>query len=652
MKNVGFLRGAVLLALVVVCCCATVRGADWPHYRGINRDGKTTERIESWPPKEIWRASIGQGYSAVTVSDGRVYAMGWASNQDTVYCFDEASTGNNPTPLWTQPYSCGTSPGGSQYEGTRGTPTVHSNEVYTFSHEGRLSCFERVDGTPLWNKSVTGGRPGWGYGSSVLIEGDLAIVNVRENGVAVYKTHPGTHDFAWQTPNRGAGYATPFAFTRGSDRTIVVFGGEYAAGIDPADGSRRWWFRFRQGMADPIIHDDKLWVSSGYNNGGCRVVNLGSGELTVDEPDEWSSTAMKNKENCGVFHDGHVYGPSEGGGLRCVEFATGTIKWKSGDHGKYFGTESSLILADDQLVVMNGSTGGNNGDLVVIEATPATYTEVYRTNDILGDKTRTTPTLANGILYHRNHAGTLVAYSVRPPPAPEMDVERDGVPIADESTDTVAQSEPGVAQRLTFDIRNTGTADLTLSWGRWLISGWLNCGTSHQEPVSPVAPDGATTLVVDVTPSSEGRWSFNVSLDTNDDDENPYAWTVEGVATDDGDGDGMKDAWEITHFGGTNEPPLGDWDKDGFLNLYEYEAGTDPTNGASLLIVTDAAEDAGGGFVLGWQSVSGKYYAVRRWTDLTAASEVVVSNVPARPPVNRVTNDMNGPQEFFGVELE
>ena len=144
-------------------------GADWPHYRGINRDGKTTERIESWPPAEIWRASIGEGYSAVTVSDGRVYAMGWHDDQDIVFCFDEESAGNNPAPLWTNYYPCGT----VSFNGTRGTPTVHSNEVYTFSHEGRLTCFNKVDGTYLWHRFVTGSPGQWGFGCSVFVENGL-----------------------------------------------------------------------------------------------------------------------------------------------------------------------------------------------------------------------------------------------------------------------------------------------------------------------------------------------------------------------------------------------------------------------------------------------------------------------------------------------
>ena len=145
----------------ILFSAAIIDAGDWPCYRGPNKNGICSEGIEQWPPVEIWRASVGQGYSQVTVSEGRVYTAGWSStpsNQDTVYCFDEASTGTNPTPLWTQSYACGS----ISYQGTRATPTVDGNEVYMFSHAGRLSVFNKANGTPLWNVTATSGSTGWG----------------------------------------------------------------------------------------------------------------------------------------------------------------------------------------------------------------------------------------------------------------------------------------------------------------------------------------------------------------------------------------------------------------------------------------------------------------------------------------------------------
>ena len=86
-----------LVAVAVASLLAAAASAgDWPRYRGANHDGVSSEGIDDWPPTEIWRASVGWGYSQATVVDGKVYTAGWASSQDTVYCFDEASVGNDP----------------------------------------------------------------------------------------------------------------------------------------------------------------------------------------------------------------------------------------------------------------------------------------------------------------------------------------------------------------------------------------------------------------------------------------------------------------------------------------------------------------------------------------------------------------------------
>jgi hypothetical protein len=49
-------------------------------------------------------------------------------------------------------------------------------------------------------------------------------------------------------------------------------------------------------------------------------------------------------------------------------------------------------------------------------------------------------------------------------------------------------------------------------------------------------------------------------------------------ATDDTDGDGLPDSWEIHFFGDLSQEATGDFDADGLTNLEEFCAGTDPTD--------------------------------------------------------------------------
>jgi len=649
-KAIRVLSLATHVVALLLCCCASVRGDDWPQWRGPNRNGISDETgwLVQWPPVENWRVDVGEGYSGVTVKDGRVYTMGWSSSEDTVLCLD-AATG---TQIWDHVYSIGS----VQYSGTRCTPTIDGDCVYTCSHRGHFYCLDRVTGAVLWDKKLSeANRNGsWGYASSPLVEGDLIILCVASGkGTAIDKNPP--HDIVWSNPStKTAQYSSPIAFTWNSQRLVALTSRDGLEVMNPLNGSILWSYSWPDGylISDPILYDgNKLFVTTAYGRGGAQI-QLNEGGTTTKL---WSNYSLDIHVGLPVLVGDYMYGfdgkVNGDRNLRCIDARDGSTEWSQKLTGFGAGT---VTAADGKIIVL-----GEGGQLTVINASPTGYDAEGRTPiDAGGDpEWWTVPTLADGNIYVRSHDGTLVSYRVGPAPAPEMDVEIDGVPIAAGTTNKVIQTQPGVAKRLTFDILNAGTAELTISYNpRFLIRNNTNCVTvAQQTPDTTVAAEDATALVVDVTPSSSGPWSFDVEVTSNDDDESSYGWTTEGMATDDQDGDGMRDSWEITHFGDTNAvggAPLEDWDKDGFLNRHEYEAGTDPTNAASRLIATEAAPARSDGVVVAWQSASNKQYAIRCWTSLVEASAIVASNIPATPPINRYTNDAGAPRGFYRIELE
>src|SRR2546426_957996 len=101
---VGRLTATLALLLTVA-----VAAADWPQFRGPNRDGVWNETgiIESFPQaglKISWRAPIGPGFSSPVVADGRVFVtdskVARPKASERVLCFD-ANTGKN---LWIHSY--------------------------------------------------------------------------------------------------------------------------------------------------------------------------------------------------------------------------------------------------------------------------------------------------------------------------------------------------------------------------------------------------------------------------------------------------------------------------------------------------------------------------------------------------------------------
>src|ERR1035437_2616896 len=92
-------RLPLVLSLILV---VSATAADWPQWRGPNRDGISSETglLTSWPsggPKIVWRISgLGVGYSSFSIVDGRMYTQGQRGKQEFVLALD-VKTGNK---LW------------------------------------------------------------------------------------------------------------------------------------------------------------------------------------------------------------------------------------------------------------------------------------------------------------------------------------------------------------------------------------------------------------------------------------------------------------------------------------------------------------------------------------------------------------------------
>jgi hypothetical protein len=121
----------------------------------------------------------------------------------------------------------------------------------------------------------------------------------------------------------------------------------------------------------------------------------------------------------------------------------------------------------------------------------------------------------------------------------------------------------------------------------------------------------------------------------------------------DADGDGMADAWEAIYLGGTGASPRSDADGDGSSNLQEYLAGTNPTNSASVLVITYCKTTAfGTKTAIVWQSVSNRNYYVQTAVDLKAGwFDSGMGLIPSiGTNTGRAFGHTNAPARFFRVQ--
>jgi outer membrane protein assembly factor BamB len=374
---------------------------DWPQFRGANRDGISRET--QWNPlalqggaKILWKAEVGEGYSAVSIKGDRLFAFGNKDNTDTIY----ALSLKDGKALWKHSYPCEA----GSYPGPRATPATDGKLVYSLSRVGLLLCLDAVTGEVKWNKNLMkefgAVNLGWGFSGSPVIKGDMLLVNAGEYGVVLNRN---TGAKVWSSPGGTGGYAAPVEFSSGGKERLALFSAKDLYGVDLETGVKLWSIPWKTSYdvnaADPIVSDGLMFISSGYNNAGAVIDVRGPAPIEV-----WKNKTMKNQFSSCVLINGFLYGFDGnvgGGSLKCMDFKTGVEKW-SQNIG--FG---SLSAAGNHLIALN-----ENGDLFIIKASPEKYEEVSSARKVLEKTCWTAPVLCRGVLYCRNSKGTLIALNL------------------------------------------------------------------------------------------------------------------------------------------------------------------------------------------------------------------------------------------------
>src|SRR5205809_6517090 len=121
--------------LLCAFCVCVVRSpaADWPQFRGPNRDGvsKETGLLKAWPtggPPLVWTfTNAGSGYSGPAIVGGRLYMAG--ARGDTEYLFAlDTKTGKE---FWATKIGPNFTWKGNQWNaGPSATPSVAGGTVY------------------------------------------------------------------------------------------------------------------------------------------------------------------------------------------------------------------------------------------------------------------------------------------------------------------------------------------------------------------------------------------------------------------------------------------------------------------------------------------------------------------------------------------
>ena len=403
----------LLPAIVLLCALAhqataqvTPSAANWPQWRGPNRDGisKETGLLKQWPeggPPLAWKATgAGGGYSSFAISNGKLYTMGLRGDREFVIAFDVA-TGKE---AWATPH--GAAFHNDQGDGPRGTPTVDGDRVYALGGNGDLSALDARTGKVVWTKNVLkefgASNITWGISESPLVLGDKLLVNAGGPGASIVALNKSNGAVIWKSQSDKAGYSSAIPLTLNGLTQVVFFTGQRAVGLDSKDGRLLWEYAKPANRvanaATPIARNNRVFISSDYGTGGGVV------EINPDNKAQevWFTRDMKNHHSSSVLIGDHLYGFSSSI-LTAMKFDTGEIAWRDRSVGK-----GSLVYADGRLYCFS-----ENGVMGLVEATPAGYVEKGRFRIEQGSlPTWTHPVVAGGRLYLRDQ-DTIYAYDVQ-----------------------------------------------------------------------------------------------------------------------------------------------------------------------------------------------------------------------------------------------
>jgi outer membrane protein assembly factor BamB len=384
--------------------------ADWPFFRGPDRDGMSREtdwsaEFSEDDPPIAWRRNVGIGASSMVVVGDRVFTMGSRneSEQDVIFALNVTDGSVAWEFAYSNPFE------GRMFEGgTAATPTADDGHLYTLGYNGEIHCLTIDEGKVVWKKNAIadfgGAQPRWKYSGSPLVEGNLVILDIGGNGNSTIALDKKTGKKVWGAGSDGAGYAPPIPFKHGDTTAVMVFKAKAMVALALADGNELWRIPWRTqydvNASSPFVVGDKFFISSGYPNGRGVLFQLGDGEPAK----LWQNDDIKTKMSSCVPYKGHVYAVSEKlGVLMCVDMADGKTAWSqrgAGQHG-------TLTIAGGKLVVLTDS-----GQLVICKATPEGYDRVSKVQ-ILDKRTWVNPVLPNGRIFCRDNIGNLVCLDVR-----------------------------------------------------------------------------------------------------------------------------------------------------------------------------------------------------------------------------------------------
>jgi len=393
-------RWIIAVALLVSAYPGRVRADDWPQWLGPNRDGVWREAgvVDRFPDHGLpikWRRPVALGYSGPAVASGRVYVMDYVARvgeptsdpvgrdglqgAERVLCL-AAETGEL---IWKHEYD---RPYSMSYPGTRCTPTVDQDRVYTLGAEGNLFCLDATNGRVIWSKDFAKNyrarTPLWGFASHPLVDGDALYCVVGGEGSVAVAFDKITGRELWRSLSAtDPGYCPPTMIEQEGQKQLLIWHAEALNSLDPLTGKVFWSvpLKPRAGMA--IAAPRKLGAFLFATGEYAAVL------LKLTDRSSAPNILWRGQARTGVYcvcstpfmQDTTIYGcDASTGALMGVRLEDGQRLWQTFEattgsaRGQLYGT--AFIVQHQGRFFLFSETG----DLIMARLSPQGYKEIGR----------------------------------------------------------------------------------------------------------------------------------------------------------------------------------------------------------------------------------------------------------------------------------
>ncbi len=413
---------------------ATATAADWPQWRGPNRDGHSadTSLLEKWPaggPKLTWSITsaetVGTGYGQIAVVGDKMYALGASTAKQTAKEFVTCLSASDGKKVWQQDLSTSAGKYADGWGGgPRSTPTVDGDSLYVLGATGDLVCLSTARGEVKWSKNLVkdfgGGIPNWGYSESPLVDGPNLICTPGGRGgmIALDKK---TGKTVWQCKEftDGAGYSSVIVADVGGVKQYVQQTMASGLGVRASDGKLLWKAgsiaRRTAVIPSPVMLDNYVFFTAGYG-AGCECFKLEKDGDGTKATEVYTKNKVVENHHGGVVRVGdYIYGHSTNSGWVCFDLKKGDeAVWTNRGIGK-----GSVSAAEGNLYCYSE----NDGSVSLVKATEKGYQEISKFTIPQKSKLRPNqgkvwshPVIANGKLILREYE-LLFVYDISKPKA-------------------------------------------------------------------------------------------------------------------------------------------------------------------------------------------------------------------------------------------